>query len=145
MNILDLFSGVGGFTLGLGYVIACSDKKSSDTEKHIFKSNIPFLCVNSTQFFSQSDNCFSNDGGFADFYRNEHDRRRVMEFCRRFEYRRRRRDYRSDCKFLRNVDGVSEKLDRVGLLGNSLFPAIPYQFAKAIKYYEHNTKFNTSI
>nr|MBP3725419.1 DNA (cytosine-5-)-methyltransferase [Campylobacter sp.] len=41
-----------------------------------------------------------------------------------------------DCRDIRKDNGISERLVKLGMFGNSLIPAIPYAFAKVIKEIE---------
>ena len=123
------------------YVIAFSTKITQN-KPDFLKRQYPFLENYRYDNISHTTNGIFNDGGFADYCRmSEQDRERATIFRRRFRDRIRRRNYAANCEFLRNVNGISEKLDRVGMLGNSLFPPIVYQFAMAIRAFEETEDF----
>lgn len=125
------------------YIIACRNQKHESGKGDFFKpSELTILEKYRKQPNSHAKMDFSGNGGFADYCRmSEQDRQRAAVFRRRFRDRIRRRNHAANCEFLRNVNGISEKLDRVGLLGNSLFPPIVYQFAMAIRAFEETEDF----
>lgn len=129
------------------YIIASRNEKPESGERDFFEpSELTVLEKYRKQHNPHAEMDISGDGGFADYYRiSEQDRQRAAIFRRRFRDRIRRRNYESNCEFLRNVNGISEKLDRVGLLGNSLFPPIVYQFAMAIRAYEETEDFVNGV
>ena len=123
------------------YIIAFSTKITKK-QPDFLKRQYPFLENYRYENISHTTSGIYANGGFTDYCRmSEQDRERCTIFRRRFRDRIRRRNYAANCEFLRNVNGVSEKLDRVGLLGNSLFPPIVYQFAMAIRAYEETEDF----
>lgn len=125
------------------YIIACRNQEPESGKRNFFISpEITILEKYRKQHNPHTEMDIPGNGGFADYCRmSEQDRQRAAIFRRRFRDRIWRRNYASNCEFLRNVNGISEKLDRVGLLGNSLFPPIVYQFAMAIRSYEETEDF----
>lgn len=123
------------------YIIAFSTEITQN-KPDFLKRQSPFLENYRYDKIPHTTNGIFNDGGFTDYCRmSEQDRERATIFRRRFRERIRRRNYAANCEFLRNVNGISEKLDRIGMLGNSLFPPIVYQFAMAIRAYEETEDF----
>lgn len=120
------------------YIIASRNEKPESSQRDFFRPpELTILEKYRKQHNSHAEMDLSSDGRFADYCRmSEQDRQRAAIFRRRFRERIRRRNYASNCEFLRNVNGISDQLDRVGLLGNSLFPPIVYEFALCIKEYE---------
>ena len=125
------------------YIIARRNEKPKSSKRDFFEpSELTIFEKYRKQHNSHTKMDISSDGRFTDYCRmSEQDKQRATIFRRRFRDRIRRRDYAANCEFLRNVNGISEKLDRVGLLGNSLFPPIVYQFAMAIRAYEETENF----
>lgn len=125
------------------YIIACRNENPGSGKRYFFEpSELTILEKYRKQHNSHAKMDISGNGGFADYCRmSEQDRQRAAIFRRRFRDRIRRRNYAANCEFLRNVDGISDQLDRVGMLGNSLFPPIVYQFAMAIRAYEETENF----
>lgn len=123
------------------YIIAFSTK-ITQSKPDFLKRQYPFLENYRYDKISHTKSGIYANGGFTDYCRmSEQDIQRAAIFRRRFRDRIRRRNYAANCEFLRNVNGISEKLDRVGLLGNSLFPPIVYQFAMAIRAFEETEDF----
>lgn len=128
------------------YIIASRNKNPKSGKGNIFQGQIPIFDCYKKQHRTHAEMDFSSNGGFADYCRmSEQDRQRAAIFRRRFRDRIRRRNYAANCEFLRNVNGISDQLDRVGLLGNSLFPPIVYQFAMAIRSYEETEDFVNGV
>lgn len=125
------------------YIIACRNENPGSGKRYFFEpSELTILEKYRKQHNSHAKMDISGNGGFADYCRmSEQDRQRAAIFRRRFRDRIRQRNYAANCEFLRNVDGISDQLDRVGMLGNSLFPPIVYQFAMAIRAYEETENF----
>ena len=128
------------------YIIASRNKKPESGKGNIFQGQIPIFDCYKKQHRTHNEMGVSGNGRFADYYQAPpNDYERAAIFRRRIRERIRRRNYAANCEFLRNVNGISYKLDRIGMLGNSLFPPIVYQFSMAIRAYEETEDFVNGV